>query len=1684
MTMSQNNTNRQNNLNKNKLNEILKDTIAQRPFMMFPLRLETHFRKVKEQKQLCVRVIPDEIMLDYHTEKLTKEEIEDGKFFWIQWYIASGSDIREYEAWEVLCRKYPVYRAAWICRCLRPDYIDDYKPGHKLFYRRPYSNLANIEENCKTIYDYLSVITQHLNEDDHRTTSNDDEYDDSIPDEEKTPATDEYLVEYHVRTKLFEVQRMLFEIKTGISSCKYIVDYLYDNINNTIAYLSRNLDDYINFYERNSKNIGKNCRRLELWDVDYTVLLSLRKDVDEFINTMAKNRITLDDMIKSYLTDKSLFSFNKVNETTKLDIPVSNILPKKFFFIGEVANENKDKIYAYSNDIPSGLQMGIDPNEQEVDENGQKVSPFQINSNGDMVIKGGAKWMTDYDEAEKCGMAITVPISNDVNEFNYIYVLGINDFSEAESAEKLTDLFNGHNYAASGISYVAAGTPTNSLDGRFKDESEQIKRERFDIEVNDKYKTSEDLAEESSILANFTGMDYESCWRRVAGGNHEQDSKAKRVYQELWNHFKGNIESDDDYLNNLLDTVGDFVINNVRARGILPTIKVDTLPYGFLPAVDYQKFLETFDKDSVEAKLLRQFVALAEVWKEIRKSQIPHSQNLVGNTAEKNYLKMAGQTPYSASYTERIVVRSPLLEKNYLKETFSDYISDLNDLEFFADQPLDATKEVSLDGLKSCLSEELRKDIQDEDLTIYVAEFLDLFTYRLDAWFMGVTKSVQDRLKKAKLRDAPQIGAYGWVFNLKENSRENINDIGKRQDIIDKMKLSLDPNTSTIYKNTGYDKGHYVVAPSLQHALTTAVLRSAYLKSKGSATDTHICVNLSSMRVRQALRLIDGVRHGMSTGVILGVDLERYLHDAFDTFGVLLDQFIYPLRQKFKQVVNLSSQTEEAQDYSMQVINGEALLNTFVAEWNWSKSVSSWLEENYKDSGSLEWIRGLNTNSNNGLDDENIRKAFFKQIERLMDSYDALNDLLLSEGVHRLVMGDKSSFYAINNFLSNKGNSSIPDPEIIKIPSEHVVVSHKAGIMLPEVDETPKKAFNIAEPSINAWIESVIGDMDKLKFFVKEKNSAESITTHVYSLKDLDISGSEYLYLSLYEGSFKNYLETKWRLKYPRVSGDIEILEDDEDGKWISEEGELTLAEDRVRLSSLRSIVLHSREMRASDLQSALWEGADEAEFTDIDELKRYRYEPLVVYLENLHSNIDNWIRKSAKKDLYSDGFIREAYEYLCVCVEAGLVNCLGKFDSDIFAGDVNPDLWPERMQKALSLQQDLLSTMEDTERQLAERIKTAKSMVESKHALTNTERLLLKNIESMKDAELIKKWVEKQDILTINDLISAIQTLTLKNLKIIPRFNLLKGNPSEKDLVERAEHIDATIKIGPHFYKNLSYNSFDQWEDEVSEVRDGMKNIHQLSMFQTAFDMNLGKIAVLQTESSKSEVVSGNWLGLSVDEESELQDVDSMILYNTDAYNLQRSGNKLTLSTNAGLVVDSWLEYIPYKKHDAGLVFHADRPDNEAPQAILVAINHNVIHANISGSEQDLEEVPSGRLCWCPACRKESLRYRDYILNKGNTTCPAKKSNTVVCDEKWDIDSLLGILDETRFMMMNRTVDPNFIYDHSSLSPIFPLLSEIRFRITAKKYPTSFSTSAFYKAGFQPFSVFDVISGGKNIRG
>src|SRR5262249_57594195 len=82
----------------------------------------------------------------------------------------------------------------------------------------------------------------------------------------------------------------------------------------------------------------------------------------------------------------------------------------------------------------------------------------------------------------------------------------------------------------------------------------------------------------------------------------------------------------------------------------------------------------------------------------------------------------------------------------------------------------------------------------------------------------------------------------------------------------------------------------FIHAPSLTHASAGALLRNAHLGPTGvPAADGPFAIDLSSRRVREAERLLDGVRQGQPLGALLGYRVERSLHElGLDRF---LDDF-------------------------------------------------------------------------------------------------------------------------------------------------------------------------------------------------------------------------------------------------------------------------------------------------------------------------------------------------------------------------------------------------------------------------------------------------------------------------------------------------------------------------------------------------------------------------------------------------------------------------------------------------------------------------------------------------------------------------------------------------------------------------------------------------------------------------
>ena len=1546
--------------NKTEFNKLLGNISSKTPILFFPLRIETHFRKKLNKNELCVRIFPDEIFLDYLTETLTEEENNDAKSFWTQWYIASGNSTREYEAWQALCAKYPVYRAAWLVRRLKPEYFSRIRKTPNFSERQPFNKMPEIERNIKNIYN-------------------------NLPGSRLTVSAAK------------KIEDSLRNIDNIVKEYKDIVDYIYDNITEVVEHTVKSLDNFLLLSGKKRRSSSGKSDTLSTTDILGKSNEQIIDEIKETVNSLLKNiegkRITLKDLIKKYLEDPHLgFTLFDVtlNDSDKPNFPVSNILPDRFVFIGEAANKPNNKIIQFGNKVKENLPMGIDPN----DTSGKNI--YEIDKAGDLKVSGGIDWMIDYDKAEAAGMAITVPLDSNINEFTYVYVLGINNTVDNYTNEQhLINLLNSHNYSSpAGMAMLKTASPSNIVEGMepaYNYDRETEMKIRYDIEVNEIYDNPDAVKYDSMTLAKALNMSayYENCFGNVANFDNREIDNAKEAYKIMWDYFFDVLtknKTTGKYSHPFLNQMGDFMKRYVRARGPYPAFRIDNKPYSILPVCNLKKLPKTNSTECPDY-LLKSLKELADKWKKVRKNWVVHSENLKGNTTGKKFLEMAGQTPYSTTFYERTLLNSPLLPPDkWYPSAMKKHFDLMHRYGFFDPWPIGGSEEeISFKDQNSQLSKALGQlkskmpkghNLSDDELKLLVAEFYDIFTHRLDAWITGVFENIRETYCK----ETPMIGAYGWVFNLKKTDRDEIDQ--KAKDKIKELKLLPENvlNSQKIYQNTGGEG--YIVAPSVQHATTAAVLRAAYLKTQKNKEDSHLCINLSSMRTRQALRMIDGIKQGISTSVVLGADLERYLHEAWRT-GNEMDQYIYPLRVLFPQVISLQAEDERAHDHAMQVINGEALLNTFVEEWANNGSVSSWLETKYnndKQGECIKWFIMLEKET--GITSAH-RKCLFKLIERLVDSYDALNDLLLAEGVHRLVLGDTASYSAINNFMA-EGKGNLPDLAVLDTPMEYVVFSNKTGIALPECKTQQNKPMCIAEPSINMWIEQLIGKLDNILFYIEittrkiiEGEPVTEVKYEACTLNELDIKPAEYLYLSSNETLFLKYLEVRWRLKFNCFAEKIKILtnkpaEYKEDIISFNEKGEaisdlFTLYEDELRISKLRSIVTQSPAMKAIDFVPSAHGDYDMETAIDVNELKS-RYVSLRGYLAQLSADMKLFIEqledleRDMETDAFNDAVIAEIYENLCRCTASGMLNSLPEFDTELFVYNIrdnekqyhlNPIVYALDIIKSVEKQQAFIEKYKFAYEELNKRISEAENTVE----------------------------LVSSDTYTAGQYVEAIKMLLLSNFKVCPRFTL---HPALTQDERKA--VDAVIKKGISCYKNLNELSFDEWQFDVAEVRELMKTWHHLSLFQSVGNGDTGKISILQTNSDGAPL-ENLWLGCKVEREADLQDVDSLVIYNSEDFTELGTDNPVF---NSGLIIDAWNEFIPYKKQTAGMVFNCDQPDNEAPQALLLAMSPN---------------------CVFPT-------------------------------SKWKEDEILDLLDFTRFMLMNRAVEPDHIYKDKQLSRLFPLLS------------------------------------------
>lgn len=459
------------------------------------------------------------------------------------------------------------------------------------------------------------------------------------------------------------------------------------------------------------------------------------------------------------------------------------------------------------------------------------------------------------------------------------------------------------------------------------------------------------------------------------------------------------------------------------------------------------------------------------------------------------------------------------------------------------------------------------------------AEHVDCCTYRLDAWKTGLAAARLAELR-ARRPTGLHLGAFGWIENLRPRTTQPRpqtleGDLAKTFQRQGDAPLTYDPS------NAGF-----LHAPSLNQAAAAAILENAYRVNATPANPDAMAVNLSSQRVRNAQTVLEGMRNGQSLSALLGYRFERGLHDEHALAEV--DKFIYPLRQVFPLVANQLRSTR-APDADITLLEARNVVDGLA------------LVSRARTPGRAHYPFGFPLGTGPGQlppASGPESTAIDTEVDRLLDLHDALGDLVLSESVYQVVLGNFDRAAAVATALGQ--GSHPPEIQVVDTPRTGRSLSHRVALHLdPAVDRnasptsfavTPRSR---AEAPLNAWLHARLPDPANVVVEVSYATPALGAPGHVQlSQADLGLQPIDLLYgsnLELEQAMAELDDRIVQIIRYgapahPQLAIDAHPAADIEIAYTTRVPGKVTFFELAALVRQLRALVLKSRAVRPADM--------------------------------------------------------------------------------------------------------------------------------------------------------------------------------------------------------------------------------------------------------------------------------------------------------------------------------------------------------------------------------------------------------------------------------------------------------------------------------------------------------------------
>jgi hypothetical protein len=382
------------------------------------------------------------------------------------------------------------------------------------------------------------------------------------------------------------------------------------------------------------------------------------------------------------------------------------------------------------------------------------------------------------------------------------------------------------------------------------------------------------------------------------------------------------------------------------------------------------------------------------------------------------------------------------------------------------------------------------------------ADHVDCCAYRLDSWLLGIVNYQLGLMRNMRdgvavpARQGIYLGAYAWLEDVAPENKTLTPVRLSDPELIAKFAGPGEPPLMRDTTNQGY-----IHAPSLNHAVAAAVLRNGFISNASAANRQTMAVNLTSERVRTALAMIEGIRCGQSLSDLLGYQFERGLHDRHNLAEV--DKFIYKLRKAFPIRADRFNSTKTPEGVSIEAIEARNVINGLA------------LVEHVKATNNKIYPFGKTSLPSTSTPAE--ADAINAEVDRMLESHDAVADLALSEGVYQAVLGNYDRVASTYDAYA-RGNFP-PEPDVVRTPLNGIGLTHRVALHLaagsdpatspiPGLPMTPRAQ---GEPAVNLWVEATMPPLDQIGCVVAFREAAtgaditREITLRQLNLQPIDL---------------------------------------------------------------------------------------------------------------------------------------------------------------------------------------------------------------------------------------------------------------------------------------------------------------------------------------------------------------------------------------------------------------------------------------------------------------------------------------------------------------------------------------------------------------------------------------------------